>query len=63
LGRGIGLASALSLPMAIVLALRFSGALGSIALGGLTYGATLLAAWRFVPGLFASPALPGQARP
>jgi O-antigen/teichoic acid export membrane protein len=62
LRRGVSLAAALSLPMALVLALRWSGALWSIALGGLTYGATLLAAWRALPGLFSPPAPAGPGR-
>lgn len=61
--RGVSLALALSLPMAFVLALLGGSALAAIVAGAVTYGLTLLAAWRLLPRLFAAPALlgPGAA--
>lgn len=55
--RGVSLAGALSLPMALALALVHKGALASLATGALTYAATLLAAWRLSPRLFSGPSL------
>jgi O-antigen/teichoic acid export membrane protein len=57
--RGVSLGIALSLPMALVLALASGSALLAIVAGAVTYGATLLAAWRLLPQLFAAPALLG----
>lgn len=56
--RGVSLAAALSLPMAVVLAALGRGAaLVSIGLGGLTYAATLFATWRLLPRLFTTEAM------
>jgi O-antigen/teichoic acid export membrane protein len=57
--RGVSLGLALSLPMALVLALASGSALLAIVAGAVTYGVTLLAAWRLLPQLFAAPALLG----
>jgi hypothetical protein len=57
--RGVSLGLALSLPMGFVLAFVGGSALLAIVAGALTYGLTLLAAWRLLPRLFVSPAWAG----
>ena len=56
---GVSLGVALSLPMAFVLAFVGGSALLAILAGAVTYGLTLLAAWRLAPRLFVAPALAG----
>lgn len=58
--RGVSLGLALSLPMGFVLAFVGGSALLAIVAGALTYGLTLLAAWRLLPRLFVSPAWAGR---
>ncbi len=48
-GRALGLALAVSLPMAVALLVARFGALTSIALGAGVYAATLLGVWRLAP--------------
>jgi O-antigen/teichoic acid export membrane protein len=62
-GRALGLAFAVSLPMAAALLIGRFGALTSIALGGAVYAATLYGVWRLAPrALLADVALAEQGR-
>lgn len=63
-GRALGLAFAVSLPMGVALLVGRFGALTSIALGAGVYAATLFGVWRLAPrALFADAvALPEQGR-
>jgi O-antigen/teichoic acid export membrane protein len=59
--RSLALAASLSLPMALVVAFARGRAVPALLAGGLTYGATVFAAWRLQPQLFsAAPVLESQ---
>ena len=63
-GRALGLAFAVSLPMAVALVVGRFGAVTSIALGAGVYAATLYGVWRLAPRALLSDAvaLPEQGR-
>jgi hypothetical protein len=61
--RGVSQAALLSVPMALVIGTLAGRVLIAIPIGALTYGATLLLAWRLLPRRFLAPALVSSGQP